>query len=55
MDLSYRAVPDEDGDCWRWELLCGAAVVLEGVATTHAGAVAEVAQVMINLRAARLH
>jgi hypothetical protein len=53
--LSYRALPDSDGDGWRWQLVCGAVVILEGIAATHAAAVAEVAEIVLSLQASALH
>jgi hypothetical protein len=37
--LSYRTIPDDDGDGSRWQLPCDAVVILEGFAATHATAI----------------
>jgi len=52
--FSYRAIPDDDGDGWRWQLLCDTMVILEGIAATHSAAVAEVAEIVFRLQAAAL-
>jgi hypothetical protein len=47
---SYRTLPREDG--WHWQVLCAALVIREGVAATHAGAIAEVVETIQRLLAA---
>lgn len=45
---SYRALPD--GDRWRWQLLRGGVVILQGIATTHAEALSEAMEALQRLQ-----
>jgi hypothetical protein len=47
---SYRALLD--GDRWRWQLLRGGVVILQGNAATHTDAITQVAEALQRLQAA---